>query len=198
MRLRLVSAAVPAAAALVLALSASGASPRGPSFPAVPPLVTPSLGPGARVLPVLGGSPPVDTFGALRGDVSGDWHHGDDLFAPAGTPVLAAAAGVVFSVGWNRLGGWRLWLEDREGNDYYYAHLSGYSAFGVDGAVVHAGDVLGFVGATGDARGTPPHLHFEIHPAALLDLGYDGAVDPTSYLHRWRRLSCGSRCRPGT
>jgi murein DD-endopeptidase MepM/ murein hydrolase activator NlpD len=183
MVLRCLSVAAAAAGALALVLSASGNS----AGPTAPPLVTPPLGPADRVLPVLGAEPPADTFGALRSDVAGDWHHGDDIFASVGTPVLAAADGVVFSVGWNRLGGWRLWLQDREGNDYYYAHLSGYSSFGVDGAVVHAGDVLGFVGDSGDAEGTPPHLHFEVHPAALLDLGYDGAVDPTGYLDRWRR-----------
>ncbi len=53
--------------------------------------------------------------------------------------------------------------------------------------MVRAGDVLGFVGDSGDAEGTPSHLHFEIHPVRLLGQGYDGAVDPTSYLDRWRR-----------
>ncbi len=48
--------------------------------------------------------------------------------------------------------------------------------------------MIGFVGNTGDAEGTPYHLHFEIHPVALLSLGYDGAVDPTPYLDAWRRL----------
>jgi len=156
---------------------------------AVPPLVTPPLGPGLRVFPVFGVPPPADTFGAARDDVSGGWHHGDDIFAPLGTPVLACAGGTVFSVGWNRIGGWRLWLLDRDGNEFYYAHLSGYSAFAVDGALVHAGDVLGFVGRSGDARTTPAHIDFEIHPRDLLPLGYDGAVDPTRYLHVWRRIA---------
>jgi hypothetical protein len=53
---------------------------------------------------------------------------------------------------------------------------------------VKAGEVVGFVGNTGDAQGTPPHLHFEIHPASLLFMGYDGAVDPTAYLRAWQRL----------
>jgi len=48
--------------------------------------------------------------------------------------------------------------------------------------------VVGFVGNTGDAEGTPYHLHFEIHPVGMLGLGYDGAVDPTSYLTAWERL----------
>ena len=51
-----------------------------------------------------------------------------------------------------------------------------------------AGTVLGFVGNTGDAAGTPYHLHFEIHPVSLLHLGYDGVVNPTKYLLAWRRL----------
>ncbi|HET7573162.1 MAG TPA: M23 family metallopeptidase [Gaiellaceae bacterium] len=179
---------------LVLAASAllaagAGAASREVSVLSVPPLVTPPLGPGARVFPAFGAVYASDTFGAGRGDVAGGWHHGDDLFAPVGTPVLACADGLVFSVGWNRVGGWRLWLVDGEGNEFYYAHLSGYSAFAVDGAVVHAGDVLGFVGDTGDARDTPPHLHFEVHPVSLLELGYDGAVDPDPYLKTWRRAA---------
>ena len=118
--------------------------------------------------------------------MSGGWHHGDDIFAAVGTPVLAVADGVVFSVGWNSVGGWRLWLRDARGNEFYYAHLSAYSPLAVDGAVVRAGDVVGYVGDTGDAEGTPSHLHFEIHPVRLLGRGYDGAVDPTTYLESWR------------
>jgi hypothetical protein len=53
---------------------------------------------------------------------------------------------------------------------------------------VSAGDVLGFVGNTGDADGTAYHLHFEVHPVPFLFLGEDGAVDPTAYLDHWRRL----------
>ena len=58
----------------------------------------------------------------------------------------------------------------------------------MNGAIVDAGDVLGFVGNTGDAAGTPYHLHFEVHPVGLLGLGYDGAVNPTAYLDGWKRL----------
>ncbi len=153
-----------------------------------PPNVTPKLTAHGYVFPVYGNSSFSDTFGAFRGDVPGGWHHGDDIFAALGAPILAVADGTVFSVGWNHVGGWRLWLRDDGGNEFYYAHLSAYSPLAVNGAVVHAGDVLGFVGNTGDAEGTPYHLHFEVHPVGLLGLGYDGAVDPTSYLLAWRRL----------
>jgi len=162
----------------------------GPGIPpalTAPTRATPRLGGRGYVFPVYGPASFGDTFGAPRSDVSGGWHHGDDIFAPIGSPVLAVADGLVFSVGWNAVGGWRLWLRDARGNEFYYAHLSAYSALAVDGAVVRAGDVLAFVGDTGDAEGTPPHLHFEIHPVGLLGRGYGGAVDPTSYLDVWRR-----------
>jgi murein DD-endopeptidase MepM/ murein hydrolase activator NlpD len=150
--------------------------------------VTPKLTAGGYVFPVYGASSFVDTFGAFRGDVSGGWHHGDDIFAPLGAPLLACASGTVFSVGWNTIGGNRLWIRDAQGNEFYYAHLSAFSPLAVNGAQVKAGDVVGFVGNTGDAAGTPYHLHFEVHPVGLLGLGYDGAVDPTSYLTAWKHL----------
>ena len=124
----------------------------------------------------------IDTFGAARAGVV--WHHGQDIFAPLGTPLLAVADGTIFSVGWNDLGGYRLWLRDRQGNQFYYAHLSAFSPLAVDGNEVKAGAVVGFVGNTGDAQTTPYHLHFEIHPVGLLPLGYDGVVNPMPYLLR--------------
>ncbi len=93
----------------------------------------------------------------------------------------------MFSVGWNDIGGWRLWLRDRAGNEFYYAHLSAYSPLAVNGRQVKAGDVLGFMGKTGDAEFSPVHLHFEIHPVSLLAMGYDGAVAPYPFLTAWRR-----------
>jgi murein DD-endopeptidase MepM/ murein hydrolase activator NlpD len=147
--------------------------------------VTPPLRVADDVFPVSGGADWGDTYGADRSDVPGGWHHGDDLFAPLGTPVVAVADGTVFAVGWNRVGGWRLWLRDAAGNSYYYAHLSGYTRLAKDDGHVRRGDVLGFVGNTGDAFTTDPHLHFEVHPNGTLYLGYDGAVDPTSYLRAW-------------
>ena len=148
---------------------------------------TPTLSGGPYVFPVIGRSSFADTSGSARASVG--WHHGVDIFAPPGSPVVAVADGVLFSVGWNRIGGRRLWLRDRQGNYFYYAHLSGFSPIAVEGARVRAGTVVGYLGNTGDALGTPHHLHFEIHPVSLLSLGYDGAVDPFPYVSSWRRLT---------
>ena len=153
----------------------------------IPPTdVSAPLSPKGYVFPVYGASSFIDTFGSARAGVG--WHHGQDIFAPLGAPLLAVADGTVFSVGWNDLGGYRLWLRDRQGNQFYYAHLSAFSPLTVDGNEVRAGDVVGFVGNTGDAQTTPYHLHFEIHPVGLLPLGYDGVVNPFPYLSAWRRL----------
>jgi len=164
----------------------------GPEVPSLtvrpPPDVTPRLTAGGYVFPVYGTSSFGDTFGAPRGDIASGWHHGEDIFAQLGTPLLAVADGTVFSVGWNDLGGYRLWLRDHAGNEFYYAHLSAYSPFAVNGRQVKAGTVLGFMGNTGDAVSTPYHLHFEIHPVGLLYLGYDGAVRPYPYLQAWKHL----------
>lgn len=162
-----------------------GSTPSGP--PSIvrdpPPGVKPQITGQGYVFPVWGPASFSDDFGAPRATTV--WHHGNDIFAPLGAPVLAVSDGTLFLVGWNDVGGHRLWLRDRQGNEYYYAHLSAYSPLAVDGAQVEAGDVLGFVGASGDAVGTPPHLHFEIHPAGLLGLGYDGVVNPYTYLVAW-------------
>ena len=63
---------------------------------------------------------------------------------------------------WNTIGGYRFWLFDKYGNAFYHAHLSAFAPLAQDGARVHQGDVIGFVGHTGDAQGTPDHLHFEV------------------------------------
>ncbi len=108
-------------------------------------------------------------------------HQGIDLFATRGTPVVAVADGSLYNVGYNGLGGWRLWVRDRAGNAFYYAHLSAYSPAAVEGASVTRGTVLGYVGDSGDARGTPPHLHFEIHP------GGGSPVPPFAIVSGWPR-----------
>jgi murein DD-endopeptidase MepM/ murein hydrolase activator NlpD len=139
------------------------------------------------VFPVFGTASFGDSFGGPRPNMPGGWHHGEDIFAPEGTPILAVADGTVHMIGFIPIGGYRLWLRDRSGNEFYYAHLSAFSPLAVEGNEVQAGDVIGFVGDTGDADGGAPHLHFEIHPAAMLGLGYDGVVAPYPFLVAWRR-----------
>ncbi len=150
----------------------------------IAPKVTKRLTAAGYVFPVYGPSGFSDTFGAARATTG--WHHGEDIFAALGAPILAVADGTVFSVGWNRVGGNRLWLRDRYGNEFYYAHLAAFSPLAVDGGRVQAGDVIGFMGNTGDAETTPYHLHFEIHPSSLLFLGYDGVVNAYPYLRAWQ------------
>ena len=167
----------------------TGVGPEKPNLTIRPPPdVTPRLTAGGYVFPVYGPSSFGDSFGAPRGDIASGWHHGVDIFGQLGEPLLAVADGTVFSVGWNDIGGYRLWLRDKAGNEFYYAHLSAYSPFAVNGEQVKAGTVLGFMGNTGDASTTPYHLHFEIHPVGLLYLGYDGAVNPYTYLLAWEHL----------
>ena len=170
--------------------SGAHGSPRaGRSIPGRPPeLVRPApevtarFSQGGYVFPIFGPAAYGNTFGAFRPDVVGKWHHGEDLVAPIGTPLLAVADGSIFSVGWNDLGGWRLWLRDDGGNEFYYAHLSAYSPLAVAGKRVKAGEVIGFVGDSG-ASGVP-HLHFEIHPAELLQIRLPRRRRPVPVPHR--------------
>ena len=102
-------------------------------------------------------------------------HHGVDIFAPRDTPVLAASSGLVTSVGTNRLGGNVVWVWDpARRQSQYYAHLSRQSVN--TGERVDAGDVIGYVGNTGNARGTPPHLHFGIYAFR------EGPIDPLPFV----------------
>jgi murein DD-endopeptidase MepM/ murein hydrolase activator NlpD len=109
------------------------------------------------VCPVLGASAYGDTWGAPRS--GGRRHQGVDMLAPSGTPLVAAVAGSVqFKT--NRLGGNAVWLTGVNGNKYYYAHLSAWEG---ESRSVTQGEVIGYVGDTGNATGVP-HLHFEVHP----------------------------------
>lgn len=111
------------------------------------------------------------TFGAPR-DAGRRDHHGVDIFAAHGTPVVAAVDGIV-TTRTSNLGGQVIWLRDRRtGRNVYYAHLSGWAV--ADGADVKIGDVIGFVGNTGNARTTPPHLHFGVYER--------GPADPYPFL----------------
>lgn len=113
--------------------------------------------------PVAGPTDFSDTWHAPRS--GGRLHEGTDLFAAEGTPLRSVERGVLTRVGHGALGGTKLWLVGESGTHYYYyAHLSGFAPGVTDGLVVDAGAVIGYVGHTGNARTTPPHLHFEVHP----------------------------------
>lgn len=107
-----------------------------------------------------------DSFGAPRMMGTGyeHAHQGTDILAPTGTPLLACERGIITRMGSDVLGGTKIWVKGESGTYYYYAHLSAFEEGMVDGLVIEAGDVIGYVGDTGNARGGPPHLHFEIHP----------------------------------
>lgn len=114
-------------------------------------------------------------FGAPR-DAGARSHHGIDIFAARGTPVVAAASGVVNRVNETNRGGKVVWLRDVFGNSLYYAHLDSQAVS--SGMRVEVGDTLGFVGNTGNARTTPPHLHFGVYRRG------EGPVDPFWFVHR--------------
>jgi murein DD-endopeptidase MepM/ murein hydrolase activator NlpD len=107
-----------------------------------------------------------DSFGAPRmmGSEYEHAHHGTDIMAPFDTPLLACERGIITEIGTDVLGGTKLWLKGESGTYYYYAHLKAYAEGLKSGDLVEAGDVIGFVGDTGNAKGGSPHLHFEIHP----------------------------------
>jgi murein DD-endopeptidase MepM/ murein hydrolase activator NlpD len=122
------------------------------------------------VFPVL---PPVkfwDDWGQPRS--GGRTHEGNDIIAPWGTPIVAVESGVIARLGVNELGGSVLWLKGLSGTSYYYAHLAQYAPGMVPGTPVVAGTVIAFVGQTGNAVFSVPHLHFEVHPNS------GSAVDP--------------------
>jgi murein DD-endopeptidase MepM/ murein hydrolase activator NlpD len=118
--------------------------------------VPPAAPPPARV---AGPVQFTDTFGAARS--GGRTHQGVDIFAPAGTPVVAPANGRLEHYD-NRLGGLSYRLHADDGTYYYGTHLSAYENVGA--GHVSAGTVIGYVGNTGNAATTPPDLHWEIHP----------------------------------
>ena len=114
-------------------------------------------------VPVLGVYPDQlrDSFNDARS--GGRTHRALDIMAPRGTPVLAADDGRVARVGTNALGGRTVYLVDATGAfAYYYAHLDRYRAGLVEGMRVAKGELIGYVGTTGNAPPNAPHLHFQV------------------------------------
>lgn len=133
--------------------------------------------------------------GVSKGKVNDSWHaprnggerqhEGQDIFAPRGTPVLSATDGYVVSVAENKLGGRTVSVVGAAGIVYYYAHLDQYAGDIGVGNRVTPETVLGYVGTTGNAAGTSPHLHFgvyssggAINPLPLLTDRVEGALAP--------------------
>jgi murein DD-endopeptidase MepM/ murein hydrolase activator NlpD len=155
---------------------------------------------GGYAFPVLMGKHRYSNdWGAARQNTGA--HEGNDVFAPAGTPVLAVTDGTLQRVGTARVPGNRLYLHTDRGDYYFYGHLSSFEADARSGKRVEAGEVLGYVGSTGDAEPTPPHVHFEIHP------GGGPPVNPYPFLRAWEKkrdvptaawLESYGGARPGT
>jgi murein DD-endopeptidase MepM/ murein hydrolase activator NlpD len=115
------------------------------------------------MVPVAGVSPSrlTDSYNAPR-DGGARAHRAIDIMAPRGTPVLAADDGRVYRISENRLGGLTIYAIDAAGRFmYYYAHLDGYREGLRVGMPLARGDVIGYVGSTGNASASAPHLHFQ-------------------------------------
>ena len=128
----------------------------------------------SMVFPVAGKRSIIGSFWGAARDGGKRKHEGIDIFARKGTPVVAVADGVVIEAGNTRRGGKTVWLRSFN-NDfyYYYAHLN--EQFVKGGQTVKKGDFLGSVGTTGNAKLTPPHLHFGVY-------SYSGAVNPLPHV----------------
>ncbi|KGQ71329.1 peptidase M23 [Chelonobacter oris] len=109
-----------------------------------------------------------DTWGAARSQ--GRKHEGVDIFAKRGTPIRSTTKGLVVRIGQNRLGGNVVSIIGPGRVRHYYAHLDGYADIRIFDWV-EAGTVIGYVGDSGNAKGTPPHLHYGIYTVG-------GAVNP--------------------
>jgi murein DD-endopeptidase MepM/ murein hydrolase activator NlpD len=140
-----------------------GTAPRQPARgdPAIPAARAVARG-GTLVVPVAGVAREaiVDSWNDPRGGGTRG-HHGTDILAPAGTPVLAAATGTVEKLFRSTLGGTTIYIRSPDRHwIYYYAHLAGYVPSLREGLMVRAGQPIAYVGDTGDAGAGNYHLHF--------------------------------------
>ena len=134
----------------------------------------------ALFAPLKGSQLRMPVIGVTARNLSDSWHDprsggrvhkGIDIFAPKGTEVIAVADGIVSYIGDQKLGGHCIWLTTENGSSFYYAHLDRWAPGLYEGMEVQAGDLLGFVGNTGNAKYTPSHLHFGVNQS-------DEMVDP--------------------
>jgi murein DD-endopeptidase MepM/ murein hydrolase activator NlpD len=134
-----------------------------------------------------------DTFAAARS--KGRSHNAIDIMAPRGTPVLAADDGRLEKISSNRGGGLAAYQSDPSGQFiYYYAHLAGYAEGLRDGQPLRRGDVIGYVGTTGNAPSTAPHLHFAVMLLTHQGRWWGGeAVNPYAALSQGDTVVAGLR-----
>src|SRR5215213_1433759 len=118
--------------------------------------------PKSLPVPVAGIEPRrlTNSWGAARS--GGRRHEGIDIFARRNTPITSATDGVITRMGWNRLGGRIVMVMGPGGYRHYYAHLERFGRKR-EGEVITKGEVIGYVGDSGNARGTPTHLHYGIY-----------------------------------
>lgn len=156
-------------------------------------LGVPAAAPGGLVIPVAGvrASELRDTYGAARS--GGRTHEGIDIPAPEGTPVLAAATGILVGRDSSELGGLALYIRDLdERTVYFYGHLERFAAGLKEGDLVRQGTVIAHVGHTGNASPENPHLHFSIHTVTDPNRYWRGrSLDPCDL------LPCGEEERGG-
>lgn len=160
----------------------------GPVGTVNPPPVTPEAmaGLAARhiVVPIAGipAAKLPDTFNETRGGTRR--HEALDILAPRNTPVHSVDEGSVIKLFTSKAGGVTIYAADPTGHYiYYYAHLDHYAPGLHEGQPLHRGDVIGYVGSTGDASADAPHLHFAIALSNNVKEWWKGtAVDPTPVL----------------
>lgn len=134
--------------------SPGGPSPTTPTtLPPTPP--PPPAPPGTMACPVDGASAFRDSWGEAR--PGGRGHTGVDMMSPTGTPLVAIENGTIENMSWHYAGGIGLYVHGESGDTWYYCHLSAYAAGISEGSRVAAGQLIGYVGETGNAAG--PHLH---------------------------------------
>ena len=148
-----------AAIALKKARDVAAANSKPGNAAGLPPAATPGF-----YCPVQGGASFIDSWGFPRS--GGRKHKGVDMFNKRGTPLIAVVDGKV-KFGSNSLGGRSTHLYAADGTVYYYAHLEGHPSNISSGQFVKAGTVVGYLGNSGNARYTSPHLHFEIRPGGV-------------------------------
>ncbi len=174
---------VVAAVAAVLVVAPAQGYAQLPPLPPIPSLL-PTLHPSPRLsgsgrMPVAGLAYWYGDWHAYRCCPTPHLHQGLDIFAPRDAPALAVADGTIYEISIGNSAGKSTYLRDDDGTNYYHFHLNRWPKGLKIGQRVKRGQLIGYVGNTGNAIHTATHIHFEIHP-------FGGpAVPPKPFLDRW-------------